>query len=286
MRSVLALVALISLVNVLPSAAAALYEVAFSGVPLGKIPAGWRDLGVPHASPTWAVDGRGLLRVVWKGDTGLIVYRGALADGSEGSQFTDGTVSAAFQKTPDPEVFFGVVGRVQDAANYYGVRFSGMSVLELVRVQDGRPEVLASLPTRARYQEGETWRLVLAFRGPVVTGQVFGADGVEQARVDALEETGFASGAAGLQATNFAGAATFAITSDKKAAAALSPAEIDARNASGDVVVRDVVLPPARDVEKLNTPFGKLSKSYDVVVAGAGTGGWAAGIQAARMGAK
>jgi len=36
----------------------------------------------------------------------------------------------------------------------------------------------------------------------------------------------------------------------------------------------------------LNTPRGKLAPEYDVVVAGAGTGGWAAAVQAARLGSR
>ncbi len=39
-------------------------------------------------------------------------------------------------------------------------------------------------------------------------------------------------------------------------------------------------------MEKLNTPFAKVADSYDVIVAGAGTSGWAAAVQAARLGVK
>ncbi len=46
------------------------------------------------------------------------------------------------------------------------------------------------------------------------------------------------------------------------------------------------MLAPVADAASVNTPFDKLADSYDIVVAGAGTGGWAAAVQAARLGAK
>ena len=38
--------------------------------------------------------------------------------------------------------------------------------------------------------------------------------------------------------------------------------------------------------EEIDTPREKIAAEYDVVIAGAGTGGWAAAVQAARMGAR
>ena len=266
-------------------AADALYKTEFSSTPLGLLPGGWRDLGVPHASPNWGVDGKGLLRVMWKGETGLLTYDGPMADGKSGGTFVDGTFSAEFQKTPEQEVFFGLVGRVQDAKNYYAARFIGTAQLDLIKVTDGNPEVLATLPTRARYQEGETWKLSMTFKDNIVTTQVFDAKGIEQARVDAQDEQPIASGPVGLQMPNYAGAKNFVLDSLTPFTATFTEAQIAEKNKSA-IVVHDVVLPPTKDVEKLNTPYESLARAYDIVVAGAGTGGWAAAIQAARMGAK
>ncbi|MDR2674447.1 MAG: FAD-dependent oxidoreductase, partial [Opitutaceae bacterium] len=43
---------------------------------------------------------------------------------------------------------------------------------------------------------------------------------------------------------------------------------------------------PLSQIQNHNTPPEKLAASYDIIVAGAGTAGWAAAIQAARLGAK
>jgi len=265
-----------------------LYATKFSTA-AGKVPPGWRDLGVGRAGAAWGVDPQGLLRVTWKGDTGLLIYDGALADGESGSKFFDGVVSTEFQKTPDPEVFLGLVGRVQDAKNFYTTRFSGNGRLELIKVTDRAPEVLSSLPTRARYPEAATWKLTMTFAGDRLTGQVFDEKGVEQARVDALEEKSFPAGAVGFQATNFAGAKNFAVDAAQPFTARLTAEEIAKRNDEANpVIVEDIVGAPVplTEIESLNTPFEKLASRYDVVVAGGGTGGWAAALQASRMGAK
>lgn len=259
-----------------------LYEINFSTTPLGRLPSGWRDLGVSRSSPNWAVDGKGLLRVVWKGERGLIVYEGPLANGEPGNTFADGTISADFQKTPDEGVSFAVVGRVRDARNYYAVRFSGTNAIALVKVTDGKEESLADFVTRERYQEGQTWKLSLRFDGPRITGRVQDASGTEQVRVDALDEKGFASGAAGLQCTNYSAARNFAILSPEP----FSAKRLASRSEEKKGEDFGLVVTPARDLEKINTPFHKLAASYDVIVAGAGSGGWAAAMQASRLGAK
>ncbi len=104
--------------------------------------------------------------------------------------------------------------------------------------------------------------------------------------MDALEETGWLEGTVGLQATNYAGIANFNLSAPKPFTATLTAEQINERNRASLETFDDLVVKPASDVEKLNTPFDKLAASYDVVVAGAGTSGWAAAIQAARMGVK
>jgi len=261
-----------------------LYTTEFSTTPLGRIPAGWRNLGVPHATPSWGVDGNGMLRTLWKSGRELVAYEGALADGKSSTKFTDGTVAAEFQKTSDASVVFAVAGRIRDARNYYVVRFSGMTDLALIKVAEGKEETVAQFVTRSRYQDGQTWKLTLSFEGERLTGRLIDASGVEQCRVDALEEKGFAAGAVGLECSNYAAAKNFTVSSEMVVTAKLSAAQIAEQNAAP--TLPDTIVAPAKDVEELNTPFQNVADAYDVIVAGAGTGGWAAALQASRMGAK
>ena len=186
------------------SFAAPLYSVEFSKTALGKTPEGWQDLGTPHASPNWGTDGKGLLRVLWKGETGLIAYAGD-------KQLADGTIKAIFAKTPDPGISFGIAGRIQDAKNFYLVRFSGQYELKLLKVTNGAEEVLAEWVTRDRYLDAEEWAITLELNGPRITGRLYNAKGVETARVDALDKAPLPAGMAGLQATNFSAAKSFTI---------------------------------------------------------------------------
>jgi len=210
----------------LGSYAAPLYTADFAHAALGKLPADWQDLGVPHASPNWGIDGKGLLRVLWKGETGLIVYEGPLAGGQSARNFTDGTIKATFAKTPDPGISFGIAGRVQDAKNFYVVRFSGQYDIALFKVTNGIEEMLAKWVTRNRYEENDEWTLTLDFQGPRITGKIYDAKGIEIARVDALDKTPLASGAVGLQATNFSAAKSFAIEAAGPAPASTPTAEV------------------------------------------------------------
>ena len=69
-------------------------------------------------------------------------------------------------------------------------------------------------------------------------------------------------------------------------------ADIDAarqakRNATVAPRVPDYpVVRPFWQTDQLNTPREKVATDYDIIVAGAGTGGWAAAVQAARMGTR
>lgn len=267
--------------------AQSLYNVDFASAPLGKLPAGWKDLGIERASPNWGVDGNGSARVLWKDENGLLAYEGVLGSGKPGSTFVDGTISALFRKTPDADVVFGLFGRLQDAKNYYGVRVKGEDTIELFKVKEGAEELLGQWVTRDRLTQNDEWTLSLAFEGPRITARLKDAKGAEQARVDALEKEGFTKGATGLLATNFAAVKTFSIDGIKPLESPLTAAQIEKKNAGQAPDVMDYkILKASGDVEKLNTPFARLADSYDVIVAGAGTSGWAAAVQAARLGAK
>ncbi|MBE2180650.1 MAG: FAD-dependent oxidoreductase [Chthoniobacterales bacterium] len=268
---------------------APLYSTEFSKADRGKLPSGWNELGVPKASPKWGVDGQGFLRVLWKGENGVIAYEGLMADGRKAAELVDGTITAQFKKTPDDEVHAAVLGRLQNEKNFLGVRFLGDSRIELVRVKDGAEEVLTKWVTRSRMGEEDVWTLELTLNGPMVTGRVLNGKNVEQARVDAKLEGADAAGggAPGLGATNFVGFRSFSVVAKAPVKAVMSPSGIEGKNAASAPRAVDYrVLAPAASPESLDTPFVKLASAYDVIVAGAGTGGWAASLQASRMGAK
>src|SRR5690606_16376037 len=55
---------------------------------------------------------------------------------------------------------------------------------------------------------------------------------------------------------------------------------------AGAAYTGNKLIRPAGDPASINTRFSAIESAYDIVVAGAGTGGWAAAVQAARMGRK
>jgi hypothetical protein len=270
-----------------PAATSQLYQATFSATDYGQIPAGWRDLLAYRPSRAWAADDGGFLRVMLKKYAGLLVYDGAVAAGSA-NQLSDVTVSAELKKTEDEEVAFGIVCRLQDAANYYHARFSGDHLLEMFKVTEGQAAPIASLVASRRYRDGEVWRMSVTMRGPIITAILTDARGEEVARVDARDDT-FRAGRVGLRCTAFATAKSFALSSLEPVAAELSQQEINARNwsAAAALPAYPVVRPvgAARHGE-IVTPFENLAEKYDVIVAGGGTGGFGAVVQAARLGAR
>src|SRR4029079_12067303 len=70
---------------------------------------------------------------------------------------------------------------------------------------------------------------------------------------------------------------------------AISPDEVAAKNkavAAARGIADYTIVKPVENVASENASFDRLAESYDVIVAGGGTGGSAAAIQAARLGAK
>jgi len=64
-------------------------------------------------------------------------------------------------------------------------------------------------------------------------------------------------------------------------------ARLAKRNATISTAEPDyAVVPPHWQAQAIDTPREKIAKDYDIIVAGAGTGGWAAAVQAARLGSR
>lgn len=278
---------------------AALYQSDFKGARYGCIPDGWHDLVAERPSRNWVVDGNGFVRHVLKLRTGLLVYAGYTSDVKPAHALADARVVAEFKKTEDEAVAFGVTGRVVDRGNYYLARFSGTDRLELLKVKDGKELALdfakpignvvarpTGMATLRRYREGERWKLSLTLQGDRLTAAVFDAEGREQARLSAIDGE-FKRGHPGLCGTRFAAASSFRIEGLRPFEAKADAARLAKRNAV--IASRQPDYPVVRPhwhTDELNTPRGKLAADYDIIVAGAGTGGWAAAVQAARMGAR
>lgn len=301
MRSCLSLLGIVPLLgcHALAAEPGELFVAQFETAPYGRIPDGWRDLINERPSRNWAVDGNGLLRPMLKRRTGLLVYDGYTADVKPARSLADARLVAEFKKTEDETVTFGIAGRVVNRDNYYLARFGGTGRLELLKVKEGKELPLdfvkpvadtatrpTGLVTLQRYREGERWTLSLALDGDHLTATAIDARGREQARLSAVDGE-FKRGHPGLSCTRFAAAASFRIEALKPADLKASPGRLAKRNAVIASSQPDYpVVRPEWNVEAFTTPDKKIAASYDIVVAGAGTGGWAAAVQAARMGAR
>jgi hypothetical protein len=274
-----------------------LYEEDFSKTLFGHTPSGWEDLTRVRPARNWAVDGNGVLRQTIKNHTGLITYTGYTLQPKPAASLGDARIEAIFSKTEDSTVSFGIAGRVQDRNNYYLARFSGSGRLELMRMKDGVMTPLDAVPlpdlrerretgvvTLQPYRSGQRWMLSLTLDQNRLTAVVRDAEGREQARLGATDDS-FTKGAPGICCTRFASAASFRLE-------ALKPVEITAdaaRLAKRNVVISEAEpdYPVVKAVEGvLSTPAAKLAPKYDIIIAGAGTGGWAAAVQAARLGSR
>lgn len=255
-----------------PDAKPVVTTVDIAALPLGAKPEGWRDDSTPSVNPNWVRDNHGFLRVANKGVVGYLILP---------AQLVDATLTATFKKSTDADTYFGIVARYQNPENYYAARFSADDRLAIVRVENGTEEILAKLPAFNRIREDQTWTLSFGTTDNIFTAIVRSETGIEQARLDWIVETDFPeTGAIGLNCTPYAATDKLTLTTS----AAVVPEKTPAALAKPASVVLTPV--PLDKVESCNTPFAQLAANYDVIVAGAGTGGWAAAIQAARLGAK
>lgn len=262
-----------------------LYSSNFAACGFGNSAPGWLDLVDIRPSRNWAMDGNGLFRCMLKDYSGLIVYDGVLASGGKAKEIANAQIVATFTKTPDPAVSFGLAARVQDSQNYYAARFSGDNLLELIRVTEGKSVLLSSLPSMRRYHYPDEWKLAVATQGNLITAILQDEDGIEMARVDAKDDQ-YQSGWIGIACTTYAAAKSIEIQSIDASTPKFTAAEVATQNVQAARAAPTYPLfKPVANIDELNTPFEKLADSYDVIVAGGGTGGSAAAIQAARLGA-
>jgi hypothetical protein len=279
----------------------------FATTPHGRTPTEWFDAFDSRPSRAWAVDGNGFLRQLIKKQfgsypddfAGLLLFAGDEAKTMGCQAMADGTIKASFKKTEDAGVSFGLAARATDQNNYYLARFSGSDRLELLKMKAGgltnidfiqpitatdtlrmsgpRP---AGLITLDRYREGEVWTLTFHLQGDILTAVLHDARGREQAKVQA-RDADFKSGFVGLRCTRFAAAASFQLEAKAQAGAEASLLARGRWQAADYPVVR-----PYWNTTELDTPRRKLASSYDVIIAGGGTGGFGAAMQAARLGAR
>ncbi len=277
----------------------------FSSTQYGRSPADWFDAMNSRPSRAWAVDGNGFLRQLIKKQfgpypddfAGLLLFAGDGQTINATMALTDGVIVARFKKTEDDCVSFGIAARASDQNNFYLARFSGNDRLELLKMKAGvltnidfippitETETLRLSGTRPpglitwnHYREGELWTLRFDLKGDILTAVVRDAGGREQAKVQARDGD-LKSGYAGLRCTRFAAAASFqldATAGDGRLSA--SPARFRAPDYP--------IVKPQWKTTELDTPRKEIASSYDVIIAGGGTGGFGAAMQAARLGAK
>ena len=276
-----------------------LYSEEFAQTSYGRTPKGWSDLTNVRPSRNWAVDGNGRLRFVIKNKTGLLAYSGYTAEPKPASALSNAIITAEFSKTEDDAVSFGIAGRVQDRDNYYLARFTGTNRLELMIVKNGVANALDAVPvddlkerrptgrvTLRRYPAGEQWSMTLRMEGDHIETAVFDSEGKVQARLSAINGE-FKKGCPGFCCTRFASASSIQIAAIKFFEAKADAARLARRNAAISAAEPDYPVVKAQwKTSELDMPQTQLAKDYDVIVAGAGMGGWATAVQAARLGAR
>lgn len=276
-----------------------LWNAQFSESKYGAVPDGWRDLMGDRPSRGWIVDGNGFLRATKKHATGLLAYDGNTADGQAARKLADAIIVAEFKKTEEDRVTFSIAGRIQDDKNYYLARFRGADRLELLKVKDGQATAFdyvkpgievesrpTGLVTVRRYREGERWTLSLTLQGSRLTARLLDDKGTEQARLDAVDPD-FTAGLPGLACTRFASAASFRIEAPAAFEAKATPEQLAQRNA--EIAAESpqyTVVKPYWKQDDLAASRDKVRDEYDIVIAGGGTGGWGAAVQAARHGSR
>lgn len=273
----------------------------FGDVVYGHIPFGWTDLSFRRPSRNWLVDEKGFLRHVLKNRNNRLSYD-PFSDGFLETPTTDNRpglitwepnasemrsqriplrIQATFKKTEDEAVFFGIAGRVTDKRNFYAILLEGNDKLRIVKSKNDTIIPLTEIVSLRKYRYPEVWQVTAAFHDDLITGILYDADGQEVARIDARDAE-YDATRFGFYCTDYAAAASISATVPEGVSSANPDA---ARTAEQTPVYNSYpLIKPVENPESLTTAFEHLQNQYDIVIAGAGTGGWAAAIQAARMG--
>lgn len=293
----------------------------FSEVEFGNIPSGWTDLLYRRPSRNWIVDEFGFLRHVLKNRNNRLTYdpfsdsflesptpetrpgliawgatsENTAADQAAADQAAAIQVRAAFKKTEDTGVFFGIAGRIQDKHNFYAVLVRESNKLTIVKVESDSLIVLTEIVSLRRYRYPELWTLTVSFKDDLITGILHDEKGNPVARVDARDAEFRSSYLFGLYCTDYAAARSVSARAPEGSFSANPPAGAGippvtpvlsplAQKDRAPVYDSYKLIKPADKVDLLNTSFDAVDDQYDIVIAGAGSSGWAAAVQAARMG--
>ena len=284
---ILSLVGLLAISNAVRAAAESepLYSSRFPMTRYGGFPDGWRDHVAARPNPNWIIDGNHSFRPIVKRKIGFATYEGYLTNGTSARSLADARIRVVFTKTTEPECAYGIAVRVQDDRNYYLARYLGDRTLQWVIVADGQETIAAEAtdlqpldPVERRQQS-----LEVAFQGDRLTVRRCRPGDIETARVD-IQDTRFKKGACGLVSSPYAATVTFEIHALAPTNAVHTLEQVAKRNARLAVPVRRYpIVPPLQDATGVNTAPKDLTAEYDVIIAGAGTGGCGAAIQAARL---
>lgn len=269
----------------------------FSNGVYGDIPQGWTDLLYRRPSRNWLIDGEGYLRHVLKNRNNRLTYEpfsnsflespttpnrpGLIALASKNLP-VNVRIKSRFKKTQDSEVFFAVAGRIKDPETFYTVMVTGDEKLVLGKVEKGEMKTLTELVLLRRYQYPEVWELTAAFQDDLITGIVTDTRGSVVARLDARDGE-FTGGSYGLYCTDYAAAASFSLLVPVEAGKE-TPVIAWEKPALPTAYEGYSLIQPVSDPAAVPTAFENTTTNYDIIVAGAGTAGWAAAVQAARMG--
>lgn len=251
----------------------------------GNIAPGWVDRIAKRPNPNWIVDSIFKLRFVRKREIGLITYDGYLQDGTSARTLTDAIVRAKFVLPVDSTCHCGVAVRVQDARNYYAARITGDGRFQWLVIADGVETVVSETVTNPVWFANNLIQFEVRAVGDIFTAEI--SSDLEQIRL-AMRDASFAKGPPGLTATPYASNVDFSIATPSEKPTVHTPEQVAKRNArafASEVRGYPIVRADEHHDPLLGHPVS-IAPEYDIVVAGAGTGGCGAAIQAARMGCR
>ncbi|MGC4235819.1 MAG: FAD-dependent oxidoreductase [Niabella sp.] len=272
-------------------------EWKFGTFGFGSIPKGWQDVLYRQPSRNWVIDGNGFLRHILKNRDSKDAYD-PFTDSFKKSPTTDTRpgliavadsqmpvnirIKARFRKTEDEEVFFSIAGRIKNKQNFYAVMLTGANKLVIGKVKQDSLFALSELAILNRYSYPEEWELVVSFHNDLITGMLYDDKGRLQGRLDARDGE-FENGSCGIYATDYVATSTYSISNVSEKTVGPVIAGVPTESAP---LYRYKLLQPDNNPESLNSSIKEVDSEYDILISGAGMSGWAAAVQAARMGRK